>query len=426
MSVEHLELLFSILNRPSAPFREKHVIDRITSALREHRVPHFLDPVGNIVVGVGSKKDYLKLVNTAGQEPVRVFIAHTDHPGFHGVKWVDDQRFEFKWHGGSPTTFLDGSKVWLANSEGLIGEAVMEKAELVASGRAISHGVIFTEDKSVAQRIKNAKQIYGGFHFRDFVWQDGDLLYTKAADDLVGSFAITSLAIDLAKAKKKGTPFIGLLTRAEEVGFIGAIGHFELGWLKKARRPILGVSLETSRALPGAEIGKGPVVRLGDKYTVFDSGALRIFTELAAEVLPDKHQRRVMDGGTCEATAATVYGHPCVGISIPLGNYHNQSFEGGPDSRGELGPAPEFVHLNDVAGLQSALQSASQAQTAVEHTLVRRLKDFKKSLKNYQPLLKSGPDDVTSEKYCEKPATRFAALNCRSLPRAFRTPQSCR
>ena len=45
-----------------------------------------------------------------------------------------------------------------------------------------------------------------------------------------------------------------------------------------------------------------------------------------------------MDGGTCEATTATVYGYPCVGISVPLGNYHNQCFEGGPDSRGPLGP----------------------------------------------------------------------------------------
>src|SRR5262249_14112773 len=149
---------------------------------------------------------------------------------------------------------------------------------------------------------------------------------------------------DIWKSKKK-QPFIGLLTRAEEVGFIGAIGHFELGWVQKALRPVICVSLETSRALPGAEIGKGPVVRLGDRTTVFDSSSLKIFSDLAAKTLPDKHQKRVMDGGTCEATAATVYGLPCVGISIPLGNYHNQSFEGGPDSAGPLGPAPEFVHL---------------------------------------------------------------------------------
>src|SRR5207253_7978983 len=105
------------------------------------------------------------------------------------------------------------------------------------------------------------KEYYGCFRFRSPVWQEGDLLYTKAADDLVGAFVIASLGM---KYRKKNKPFLGLLTRAEEVGFVGAIGHFEQGWLGKARRPVLVISLETSRTLPGAEIGKGPVVRRGD------------------------------------------------------------------------------------------------------------------------------------------------------------------
>jgi putative aminopeptidase FrvX len=401
MPVKHFEMLKTILARPSAPFREKHVIDEITAELTRAKVPHFIDPVGNIVVGVGSKKEYLRLVGAKSQEPVRVFIAHTDHPGFHGEKWIAEDRFEFKWHGGSPTQYLPGSKVWIARADGFVADATMESAELTPTGRSISHGVIRIHTpmpqkqngkRKGKQNENDAKKIYGGFHFRDFVWQEGDLIYSKAADDLVGSFAITALAIDLFKKKKSKTPpFIGLLTRAEEVGFIGAIGHFELGWLKKAKRPILGVSLETSRALPGAEIGKGPVVRLGDKFTVFDSGALRVFTELAVKVLPDKHQRRVMDGGTCEATAATVYGIPCVGISVPLGNYHNQSFEGGPDSRGDLGPAPEFVSLEDIAGLQTLCEALLRPGLAWKNPWVSRLKDFKKSLKGYQLLLKTGP-----------------------------------
>lgn len=392
MRLKYAELLSSILSCPSAPFREKHVIDRITRELTEHAVPHFTDPVGNVVVGVSSKKDYLKLASTRSREPLRIFIAHMDHPGFHGVKWVDSERFEFKWHGGSPTTFLAGAKVWLATHDGRVVDGVMESAELITSGRAISHGIIRTY-ASLSQKYSDARKIYGGFHFRDFCWQEGELIYTKAADDLVGSFAITTLAIEKLSKKHKSSsaPFIGLLTRAEEVGFIGAIGHFELGWLKKAKRPILGVSLETSRTLPGAEFGKGPVVRLGDKYTVFDSGYLRVFTELATQALPNAHQRRIMDGGTCEATAATVYGFPCVGISVPLGNYHNQSFEGGPDSRGELGPAPEFVHLQDVAGLQKLCEALLTPKLPWMDPWSVRQKEFRKSLKGYQPLLKSGP-----------------------------------
>jgi hypothetical protein len=98
-----------------------------------------------------------------------------------------------------------------------------------------------------------------------------------------------------------------------------------------------------------------------------------------------------MDGGSCEATAATVYGIPSVGVSVPLGNYHNQSFEGGPDSRGALGPAPEFVHLADVEGLLTLCKSILTAKQPWKTPWLARQKDFKKSLTRYKPLLKSKP-----------------------------------
>ena len=60
------------------------------------------------------------------------------------------------------------------------------------------------------------------------------------------------------------------------MGFVGAIAHFELDWRERARRPIVAISLETSRTLPNALIGQGPVVRLGDRRTVFDPGYLHI------------------------------------------------------------------------------------------------------------------------------------------------------
>ncbi|NBX77138.1 MAG: hypothetical protein EBQ92_11335 [Proteobacteria bacterium] len=173
--------------------------------------------------------------------------------------------------------------------------------------------------------------------------------YTKAADDLVGCF----VAIETAKkaAKLQSRKFIGVLTRAEEVGFVGCIAHFELGWLKSAKRPIVVVSLETSRTLPGAIVGKGPVVRLGDRAGVFSGSAIEVLSQIAQRKLPKKFQRRVMDGGTCEATVAVANQVPALGISIPLGNYHNQGFEGGPDCRGPEGPAPEFVSLSDIKGM---------------------------------------------------------------------------
>lgn len=389
MPLDHA-LLREILTQPTAPFREGHVIRVLQAALARHHVPFFTDPAGNTVVGVASKKEYLSLLSKKSQEPVRIYIAHMDHPGFHGVRWKNEKTLEIKWHGGSPTAFLEGASLWVSDRKELFASATMTKAVLHKSGKLLESGEI--QFKEPVQR--KAKDLLGGFSFRSPVWEEGQYVYTKAADDLVGCFSILSTAIELfSKKRNKGwqPPFLGLLTRAEEVGFIGTIAHMELGWHKKAKRPLLCVSLETSRALPGAEIGKGPVVRLGDRFTVFDSGSLRIFTDLAEKTLPGKFQRRIMDGGTCEATAATVFGVPSVGISVPLGNYHNQSFEGGPDSRGDLGPAPEFVHLGDVQGMITLCKALMKPNLPWHQPWLKRMNDFKKLTRKYGSLMDSAP-----------------------------------
>ena len=268
----------------------------------------------------------------------------------------------------------------------------MTEARLAPHGRAIESGVVRV-DAGLKARFPDATKLFGGFGFRATHWIENDLVYTKAADDLIGCFAIVCVALDLWGGKGKSSkkpPFLGILTRAEEVGFIGAIGHLELGWWKKAKRPLLGVSLETSRTLPGAEIGHGPVVRLGDRSTVFDSTALQVFSQLARDTLAERHQRRIMDGGSCEATALTAYGIPCVGISVPLGNYHNQSFQGGPDAAGTDGPAPEFVHLDDVAGQIALCKALLKPKLPWNTVWKSKTADLRTQLKKYTPLLKSG------------------------------------
>jgi endoglucanase len=364
--------------------------------LEEGHVPYFQDPSGNIIVGAKNQRDYLKLVKARSTEALRIFVAHMDHPGFHGTEWTKDGDLEFKWHGGSPTEYLIGSKVWIASRDAFRAEAVVTEAELIPSKKAILSGKVRIEDavaRRDAQRLyPKADQLFGGFGFRDTVWQEGHLIYSKAADDLVGCVAIVTLALEAQKkSKKTQAPFLGILTRAEEVGFIGAIAHFELGWLKRSQRPLLCVSLETSRALPGAEIGKGPIVRLGDRGNVFDPGYLRVFSDLAEKTLPGRHQRRIMDGGSCEASAAIAYDIRPIGISVPLGNYHNQSFEGGPDSRGALGPAPEFVHLGDVEGLLTLCRALLKTKIHWQDPWSLRRKAFAKSLRGYRKLLRSRP-----------------------------------
>lgn len=344
-------LLFKLLSQPTAPFREQHVIALASAVLDEAGVPFFADPAGNIVVGASSKTDTLRLLREQAKEPVRVFIAHMDHPGFHGVRWIKPSVLRVQWHGGSPTRHLQGSSVWLADDNGFEGVGVMRNARLKKHGWSIDTAEVHLPHAPLSPRPQ-AKSLYGGFSFRKPVWKSGSRLYTRAADDLAGVFCILATALNLFGKRKGKTrpPFLGLLTRAEEVGFVGALAHFELGWLQQARRPLVCVSLEASRTLPGARVGKGPIVRLGDRRTPFDAAYLQVLTQLADEVLPGQYQRRIMDGGSCEGSAATAYGFPAIAMAVPLGNYHNQGLEGGADCRGAHGPAPEFVHLDDIEG----------------------------------------------------------------------------
>jgi len=388
MNARHYALLTELLQHPTAPFREEHVIAAVVRTLETAGVPHFQDPVGNVIVGCESRAQYLRLVRQKDDEPLRVFIAHMDHPGFHGVRWISESRLRVKWHGGSPVKSLAGSRVWLATPDGLWGRGRIARVRLLKSGHALDSAEVHIAAAPKGPKPE-ASSLYGGFQFRAPVWRVGKKIHTKAADDLVGVFAIVSTAMDFCRRRpgKKPAPFLGLLTRAEEVGFVGAIGHFELGWLAQARRPVVCVSLETSRTLPGALVGKGPVVRLGDRRTTFDPDYLKTLSDIAEKQLPKRYQRRIMDGGTCEATAATVYGLPAIGISVPLGNYHNEGFEGGPDCRAPRGPAPEFVHLDDIAGMLRLCQALMRGRLASKAPWQAQRLLMRKRLRQYRGLL---------------------------------------
>lgn len=387
LTTKQTQWLMTLLAQPTAPFREHLVIETVTAALSLAGVPMFEDPIGNIVVGVASQQEYARLVRAKTTEPVRLFIAHMDHPGFHGVEWLSPRRLSIKWHGGAPVRHLNGARVWLANRQGVVAQGALVRAKLLASKRSLDTAEVQISVGRDGAILDEASTLFGGFGFRAPVWRQGPKIYTKAADDLVGVFCIVALAQMLFRSGRTKTPFLGLLTRAEEVGFVGAIGHFDLGWVHNARRPVMAVSLEASRTLPGAVVGKGPVVRLGDRRTVFNADGLRVLTDIAEKILPGKHQRRIMDGGTCEGTAATAYGIPTIALSVPLGNYHNQGFEGGPDCAFAEGPAPEFVHIDDIAGQLMLCKAVMRAGLPWQEPWAQQRQTLRKNFRHYQSLL---------------------------------------
>ncbi len=385
LTSRQLHSLCDLLSQPTAPFREQHVQRWISERLSAAGVPFFADADGNIVAGVASDGDYRRLLASRSDQPLPLFIAHTDHPGFIGLQWTDDRHLKARWFGGSPTKHLRGAKMWIADDAGYWGEAVVDRHEIAKHGFGLESLTLKLTTRPRDQRRPAAKQLFGGFGFRAPVWRQGKVLYTKAADDLIGTFCALETLISNKRAKS--SPVVALFTRAEEVGFVGAIAHFEHYHLRSAKRDLLAVSLEASRTLPGAIVGNGPIVRLGDRRTVFSPDGSQFLTRLAEKALGRHFQRRIMDGGACEGTAATAYGLRTIAMSVPLGNYHNQGFEGGPDCAKLNGPAPEFVHVDDVAGMlvlcgQVAKHAAQVAADPWRETRARLVKNYK-SLKRF-------------------------------------------
>jgi endoglucanase len=296
-----LALIRSVLAQPTAPFNEEAVRAEILMQLAQ--CPHVhttQDEFGNVIA------QYQRGTAT----PRYAFAAHMDHPGFVGGEFL----------GGVPEEY---------------------------------------------RAKKPPTRDFGAFAMWDlpaFEVKDGRI-HSRACDDLVGCAAILALFHELEAIGAEAS-VLGLFTRAEEVGFVGAIKLAQTGRMDRA---VTVVSLEcSSERSPGAgKMGEGVIIRVGDKTSIFDDAATRALTSLAAEnKLP--HQRCLMSGGTCEATAYQLYGYRCAAMCVALGNYHNC----GPETT----IAPEFVSIVDVEGLVRLLVAASTAPASADPVVELRAK----------------------------------------------------
>lgn len=274
-----VSLFRTLLSTPTAPFHEY----KVAAVIRD-----LLEPLEHVTIEADAFGNLIATYRRGRKKPQLAFGAHMDHPG-----WV---RFEGK------NTFLGG----------------------VPAERLETHPVEWFGD-------------FGMWQLKPFELKDG-FIHSRVCDDLVGCAAIIAMFMELEEKKVEATVY-GIFTRAEEVGFVGAI---ELAKRWHLPDGVCFVSLETSAPRGGAEQGKGPVIRVGDRTSVFHDGVTAELLD-AATGAGITHQRALLDGGSCEATAMNLYGIPAAGISVLLGNYHNCP----PQS----GIAEEFISLADTKNL---------------------------------------------------------------------------
>ena len=299
------------------------------------------------------------------------FVAHMDHPGYEVVAQQGDQLVLKTLGGIGIAAGRDGAKILVIDSSGRRINATVvgaEKAEGNFQRSRESAGWLGT-DTVYAQLSKDhdlgVLPVPAVPNLPDFII-DNDLVRMRAADDLAGCAAILAALEVIIESPIRGSVY-GLFTRAEEVGLIGARLVAENGLIPKNT---VIVSVETSSALPGAEIGEGVVIRTGDRATTFDYAA-EVYLSAAVEKIrssdPDfKVQRQLMSAGGCEAAAFKAFGYRVTGTAFPLGSWHN---------RGESGVESEVISKSDFVGGALLLAETSKLSGTDQIGTLSRLLD---------------------------------------------------
>ncbi len=307
-----LSLLRRILSTPTAPFHEYHVAALIRELLGSlPRTSVESDDYGNLVARYRRGRS----------RPLLAFGAHMDHPG-----WVK-RRGRAKFLGWVPQERLDSHPVeWFGS--------------------------------------------FGMWQLTPFA-HEGDRIISRACDDLVGCAAIVALLSELERRGEEADVF-GIFTRAEEVGFHGAAALAQNWPLPEGVR---FVSLETSEARGSARMGEGPVIRVGDRASVFDDAVTAELVD-AARAAKVSFQRCLLDGGSCEATAMNLYGIPAAGISVILANYHNiAADEGMAEEYISLQDAKNLVKIILTAVLRTAAKDRESSKDALRARIEKRIAD---------------------------------------------------
>ncbi len=327
------------MRHPAAPYHEHAVRNEVQKICEEHALKFELDRYGNLLVRL----------QTAGNQRPFVMAAHMDHPGFEVVPGKRNSRPLVRFQGGVPDGYFRPG----------INIRLMPGAIPAKLGKRVGKERMF--------EIQTSKPLEPSVRFA--VWelidfQATDVIVGRACDDLIGVASILATIIELKKSRAC-VNVIGVISRAEEIGFRGVLA---LTKTKLLPRNSLVISLETSRELPGVKMGEGVILRVGDKTSVFDSDVMRFLGEVGTDLRTRrkdfKFQRGLMAGGTCEATAFQEFGFQTGAVCIALGNYHNCA------ANNKI--AAEYVNVADGCGMVDLLVAAAK-QMADFKTLVGKL-----------------------------------------------------
>ncbi len=374
----HLAWLLELASLPTAAGKESRVVRWIErwvgnrSGVRLER-----DPAGNLV---------LSFDRAPRSERPLFFTAHLDHPAFVVERIVSPTAVELAFRGGVMDDYFAGAGIRCHDAD---DHAV--RGRIVE--RLASTGVNGPFKRFLAELEAPSPDLHPG----DLaVWDlpaaevsDG-VVHAPACDDLAAVAAALAAFDTLRAHHDTGEPAGDvriLLTRAEEVGFVGAIAAVRHGTMPRASRVL---ALENSRSFDDSPLHAGPIVRVGDRLSIFSPGLTAAVAARAAEIAGApaqpmsthkcdprpawRWQRKLMPGGACEATVFCQSGYDATCLCLPLGNYHNMADLAAVQAGSHAAPPRierEFIGLDDFHGLVDLLVACGLRLPDAPHAPVR-------------------------------------------------------
>jgi endoglucanase len=380
----HARWLLDITQLPTATGREHRVIDWLTRWINERPdLSLTTDAAGNMTVAMRDAE----LANST--RPPLYFTAHLDHPAFVVERMIAPTTLELSFRGGVMDEYFKAARVRLwPRTTDLSRQPDPIEGTLIGPsptpGSVNKHWLCELDAPHDDVTLGDVAT----WALKPGAIEEG-IVRTLACDDLAALAAALGAMDVLRRVRASGgkTEDVRLLfTRAEEIGFIGAIAACRNGSIPKHARLL---ALENSRAFPDSPIGGGPIVRVGDRLSVFSptlsaSVAQRAEQIAGAPATPtaqQKHdhapkwrwQRKLMAGGACEATVFCAHGYDATCLCLPLGNYHNMADLDAVQAGTNTTPPKvgrEFVSMADFHGMVDLLiacgESLPQAPAIME------------------------------------------------------------
>lgn len=363
----HHDWLVQVTQIPTAAGREHRVIDWIRRwAAARPDVALTADASGNLELRLRGER-------ASDAAPV-YFTAHLDHPAFVVERVIGPSTLQLAFRGGVMDDYFREARVVVHTRDwGRIGGTLAGAAPV---GCAFFKSHLCDLDDGAGE-VSTAD--FATWELPDACVRDG-VLHTHACDDLA-AVAAALAAFDVLRGAvlqsgvRAPQPVRLLFTRAEEIGFVGAIAACRAGTMPANSRVI---ALENSRSFEDSPIGGGPIVRVGDRLSIFSptltSAIAKRAEDIAGGAPPTaaqklserpawKWQRKLMAGGACEATVFCAAGYDATCLCLPLGNYHNMADLTAVQAGTNTLPAkvgPEYISIADFDGLVDLLVACGE------------------------------------------------------------------